>query len=294
MLIFWLFVVLITRFAGCNLVMSPSEPELIEVPRGVIFSASLAAQQESFQYMVDQGFAQGYWTPTSEQVTELEATVATYLESLGVERFAMSDVWTRLDQYHRQYAGIVFGGEAIIYINFYCQDYAVDEYSRFIELPDNRECGFGVWYNTTTQRFFDYSIPERYENPAQTFIFTAGQAESTELRSLFSGQRGNFWTPTGSEIAALEAALPAYLAAHDADHFQDAGVWQRLDTYGRQYAGLIMGDQRLIYGNFFCNDLGINLAQTWVAVDDGGACFFVVMYDPAQNIFTQLSVNGVA
>lgn len=104
------------------------------------------------------------------------------------------------------------------------------------------------------------------------------------------------WTPTPDDIAPLEAALPAALAARRMGHVPD---WGRLsDDWGRQYVGLIRGGRRLVYGNFFPRRMVDGDKESrWrvepVEVCDGGASFFGVEYDVQAGRITHLDFNGV-
>jgi hypothetical protein len=99
------------------------------------------------------------------------------------------------------------------------------------------------------------------------------------------------WQPGAADIAALEAALPAALAAdpHHSAYFSRAPVGWR-----RQYVGIVRHGQRFIYGNFFMRGLG---GGTWerepVIVCDGGTSFFGVDYDAEAGRIVGLAFNGV-
>jgi hypothetical protein len=102
------------------------------------------------------------------------------------------------------------------------------------------------------------------------------------------------WTPSESEIAAMEPALARYLAQNlrgawpDSDHIA-------VEDYRRQYGGLILGGQRIIYVN------GFRLTEyddqdTWRSfphvICDGGPIMFGVEYDPATQSFRNFAFNG--
>ena len=107
------------------------------------------------------------------------------------------------------------------------------------------------------------------------------------------GERG--WTPALEDVEALEAALPAALAARP---MRDAPDWARLNAdWRRQYVGLVRGGRRFLYGSFFPRSL-VDDDETarWrtqaVIVCDGGASFFGVEYDAESGRITHLAFNG--
>lgn len=117
-------------------------------------------------------------------------------------------------------------------------------------------------------------------------IFTA-ETTMMQLKWL-SSQADNSWMPTVDGVAALEAGLVAFLQESETD----TDFWEYLPNYTRQYAGIEEEGRRLIYGNYFCSDMGLDWQKDFVFVEDGGDCFFQVIFDPETNTFLSLSVNG--
>jgi hypothetical protein len=103
-----------------------------------------------------------------------------------------------------------------------------------------------------------------------------------------------FWTPSEEDILTLEKALPEFLSQNPTGFFSQPPAWERLEEYQRQYVGFMRDGSRLIYGNYFCKNFGIDWRQNIVMVDDGGDCYFQVEYDLDQGIFIMLMVNGVS
>ena len=98
-----------------------------------------------------------------------------------------------------------------------------------------------------------------------------------------------FWTPERGQVAALEAAIPPYLesAAPEGSRLR-----RGLRGYRAQYIGILRGDREVVFANFFCDDFGRDIDLQMIVVDDGGDCFFTVEFDPADESFDQLSING--
>ena len=124
-------------------------------------------------------------------------------------------------------------------------------------------------------------------------IVTREQAEEMGGVSWLVGS-GNFWTPSVDNIFKLEEGLAEYLSQNSSQLFRQPPVWERLDEYQRQYIGRERGDRQIIYGNYFCNNIGMDWRQTLVIVDDGGDCYFQVEYDVESGLFIELTVNGEA
>ena len=122
-------------------------------------------------------------------------------------------------------------------------------------------------------------------------IVTKEQAE--EIASWLGGS-GGFWTPSADDIFKLEEGLAEYLSQNSSYFYRQPPVWERLDEYQRQYIGLERGGRQIIYGNFFCNNLGMDWRKKLVIVDDGGDCYFQVEYDVEDGAFIKLLVNGVS
>ena len=113
------------------------------------------------------------------------------------------------------------------------------------------------------------------------------------------------WTPSGNEIKALESALPVYFRAQ-ALEWNGFLTKQRIDPrdgdkllarYRRQYAGLILGNRKIIYLNAFMSNTFADERFEWrnkaMSVCDGGAIAFGVEFDPATKRFDHFSFNGM-
>jgi hypothetical protein len=95
---------------------------------------------------------------------------------------------------------------------------------------------------------------------------------------------------TATEIAALEAALGEFLRA--SGNASAVIIADELPAYHRQYGGVEVDGKAQIYANFFCRDIGIDWHVQPVSVDDGGRCFFQVLFDPVTGTFSHLIING--
>ena len=105
------------------------------------------------------------------------------------------------------------------------------------------------------------------------------------------------WSPSEADIAQLEEDLPK-LARLKASLCCLAGT--RISNpgwYFRQYIGLTIRGQRLIYINAFFDPADHPGHPAWLQrpVDacDGGSGFWSAVYDPKRRRFSELAVNGV-
>ena len=101
-----------------------------------------------------------------------------------------------------------------------------------------------------------------------------------------------YWTPTEADVAAFEAAFPAWIGQQT--EWGADEVAGQLPDYIRQYVGFSRGDHALFYVNAFCPVDFIDWHSQPVMVDDGGPCFFRVVFDPLDGTFFELMINGLA
>ena len=122
-------------------------------------------------------------------------------------------------------------------------------------------------------------------------IFSKADAEEKKIASWLVGSN-SYWSPTEKDIITLEEKLPEYLQQNAYLFIHQPPVWERLDQYQRQYIGIDRGSQKIIYGNYFCDNLNVNWSEKIVVVEDGGDCFFQIKYDVGEGKFIFLIVNG--
>lgn len=128
-------------------------------------------------------------------------------------------------------------------------------------------------------------------------LFSAEQAEEMGIGGWAAGggRVTEYWTPSEGDVRALEAGLASFLQENSGSFSaQGVPVWERLDEYTRQYAGIVLDGKRVIYANYFCNTAGMDWKKNFVLVMDGGECYFQLMYDPGSGAYFDLRVNGEA
>jgi hypothetical protein len=150
--------------------------------------------------------------------------------------------------------------------------------------------------------------------PADAVILPGNQAElALDQCSRSSPALGEAsWQPEAADIVALEAALPAALAASNLSAIEErlrarpeVGTPNPSDPdwataprgWQRQYVGIVRGGRRFIYGNFYPHRPDDDrLMPDWrtapVRVCDGGPVFFGAEYDVEARRFTHVAFNG--
>ncbi len=99
------------------------------------------------------------------------------------------------------------------------------------------------------------------------------------------------WSPSWADVAALEAALPAALAASSMGKALQSPTPP--EGWRRQYVGYVRNDRRLVYGNFYpSRDEIPNWRTEPVIVCDGGPAFFGVEYDARARRILRVDFNG--
>ena len=95
-----------------------------------------------------------------------------------------------------------------------------------------------------------------------------------------------YWRPNAGMVRELEAGL--------ADSVAQRVDLEPLDGYARQYAGVVSGGRRLIYGSFVLfRYAGDEWRNKVVQLCDGGNAAFGVDFDVSAKTFGELRVNSV-
>ena len=112
------------------------------------------------------------------------------------------------------------------------------------------------------------------------------------IKSFTGIDEREFWTPTKADVLRMERKIEAYLKKAAAR--RSPNLWSKLTSYKRQYAGVVRNGKKIIFANFFCQNLNTDWKTTPIAVADGGDCFFNVLYDTVSASFSDLQINGEA
>lgn len=107
-----------------------------------------------------------------------------------------------------------------------------------------------------------------------------------------ANQGETYRTPSQAEVLALENQLGPYLQETAPRDYP--GPLRDLSEYKRQYLGILVNEQQVIFVNFFCNAHGLDWSHEFVFIADGGSCYFEVKYNLETGEFFDLSIHGEA
>lgn len=124
----------------------------------------------------------------------------------------------------------------------------------------------------------------------QGVIFPADTKTPSELQ--LYPESATFWTPTESDIDVAERALPTFLKQSRDPRARE--VLKQLDSYKRQYRGVILRGRKQIFIRFFCETSSDSWMKEETVVMDGGSCFFSLRFSPTTKAFSELWINGEA
>ena len=124
----------------------------------------------------------------------------------------------------------------------------------------------------------------------QGVIFPADTKTPPELQLYPTS--ATFWTPTESDIDVAERALPTFLKQSRNSHARE--VLKQLDSYKRQYRGVVLRGRKQIFIRFFCETSSDSWMKEETVVLDGGSCFFSLRFSPSTKTFSELWINGEA
>jgi hypothetical protein len=137
----------------------------------VVCATSLAQERRAFVLAPSKGGAQllhqcsrqtpqgaeGFWTPSSQNITTLEGLLEKFLTTDASGKSVLP-----LTQYHRQYAGYIRGGKRYIYGNFYraptmlTSEY--DEATQPVIICDGGRSFWGIVFSVGSGSFVDLAF----------------------------------------------------------------------------------------------------------------------------------------
>jgi hypothetical protein len=124
----------------------------------VIFPAGQARDQGLGEWLAANGEAAEYWTPSENDVLALENGLSAYLQNNPDSFYKGTPVWERLDEYNRQYIGMILDGRKLIYANYFCDSVETDWRKDFVFVMDGGDCFFQFKYDVDSAEFFDLQV----------------------------------------------------------------------------------------------------------------------------------------
>jgi len=142
---------------------------------------------------------------------------------------------------------------------------------------------------------------------SNVFILPAAKAPAALHQCTRDTPQGveGFWTPSTSQIAALERNLATFIETRPSERhgivFAPRALPSdghhtvvALDQYRRQYVGFIKGGKRYVYGNFYMSSRAPkDEASQAVSVCDGGWAYWGITYSVESGEFNDLQLNWV-
>lgn len=133
--------------------------------------------------------------------------------------------------------------------------------------------------------------------PGRSVVLPASQAESVlRLCSRAGpGESEGTWLIPAKVVKQVEADLHKITHMRARECCLLRGRVRDPGKYYRQYVGLVIGGQRLVYVNAFASPPDqLDWRKKAVGVCDGGGSYWGVVYDPETRRFSRLAFNGIA
>lgn len=126
--------------------------------RWVIFPAEQAREEKLGNWLIGNGETVEYWTPSEDDVLVLEEGLSTFLQNNPDQFYERTPVWEQLDEYNRQYIGIIMDEKRVIYANYFCDSVETDWRKDFVFVMDGGDCFFQFKYDVDSAEFFDLQV----------------------------------------------------------------------------------------------------------------------------------------
>ena len=124
-------------------------------------------------------------------------------------------------------------------------------------------------------------------NSSTTHVATT--SEAPRFYEVHDTAPTGYFEPSAADVTSFEARLAAHLSSNR--NPEAARIASRLSEYRRQFVGVQIAGQRLVFGNFFRSDDPVDQP---LAVSDGGNRFFQIYYDATTQSYSRFSINGHA
>ena len=132
-----------------GMAISQEHSQLVET--GVILSAQQVGHSAQARLI---GATPPFWTPTPEDIAQLEARLRPYLETAAPPEAGV--IVAKLESYKRQYIGYTRDGKKWILVNSFCEEFwrKDDDWRDRVELVyDGGPCFFKLHYEPSSSQF---------------------------------------------------------------------------------------------------------------------------------------------
>ena len=146
-------------FVGCNGIVE-QKPAVVTGSKWVIFSGEYAQRKAMHRgiWFLSSGAVDGYWTPTEDEIKELEDKLVDYLQQNADEFNQQPPIWERVDGYKRQYIGVQSDGVKMVYGNYFCSDHSLAWQEELLDFLDGGECYFQILYDAQSEQFMRLAV----------------------------------------------------------------------------------------------------------------------------------------
>lgn len=134
------------------------DPRVADDITHVIFSPQQAEAAQVERWASAGANFEGYWMPSGKDLLTMEVQLGPYLQAHADQFFAHPTVWEQLDEYHRQYVGLVVDGKSLIYGNFFCAETETDWTHAWVIVLDGGDCFFQVTFDVAGQTFIRLQV----------------------------------------------------------------------------------------------------------------------------------------
>lgn len=129
----------------------------VEGENWIIFSAGNAQADQMLDWFFTGDVE--YWSPSEADIHAVEDGLPAYLqENLSAFQNTSVPIWEQLDEYKRQYIGVVFEGNKVVYANYFCDETGLDWKKEFVMVLDGGACYFQFKFDPNTGEFFGLQV----------------------------------------------------------------------------------------------------------------------------------------
>lgn len=123
-------------------------------------------------------------------------------------------------------------------------------------------------------------------------VLGAAVGAGAEPKDLWVSVEGGSWVPSAETIAKIKEQIESFVRTQAKIEGRELQEWK---SYTFQYQGQEEHTKKFVFVNAFCiNNSTRQPSKQMILVLDGGTCFFNVKYDPKNNQFFELLINGEA
>jgi hypothetical protein len=100
-----------------------------------------------------------YWSPTKADIHTGERIACLFAENKSAFYMTDAPIWEQLDEYNRQYVGVVLEGRKVIYASYLCKNGEDTKWKeQFIYVADGGACYFKFKFDMSKGEFFDLIV----------------------------------------------------------------------------------------------------------------------------------------